>query len=175
MQEGACRCDACSGRGCDSRGPAAAASRSATDACGEAARKNAVPFNVAIQWHPNLTTLPTTPRRFFEALYSSFEGVLHEAFGRLGRGAAIETQLGELFRWGAQHCLLAPRTVLAPSACVVTCKRQQAHTHAQPAQGLCCKHACNFVHAAGALSTRRSSATGRRAAWTHSAWSRSGR
>lgn len=37
-------------------------------------------------------------RRFFEALYSSLQAVLDEAFERVGKQAAIHQELGRLFR-----------------------------------------------------------------------------
>jgi hypothetical protein len=37
-------------------------------------------------------------RRFFESLYSSLSAVLEEAFGRLGKQALVEKELGLIFR-----------------------------------------------------------------------------
>lgn len=54
-------------------------------------------------------------RRFFEAIYSSLLAVLDEAFERLRKHAAIEQELGKLFRWDCRYSITAVAASCHPS------------------------------------------------------------
>ncbi|KAI8473796.1 MAG: hypothetical protein J3K34DRAFT_518721 [Monoraphidium minutum] len=79
--------------------PQAIAAR-ARDLEGEEAAARAAlsqPYAELILGHSSFKR-PQRDRRFFEGVYAALESLLHEALGRLGREAAIATELGGLLR-----------------------------------------------------------------------------